>query len=42
MTGVKPAELESARVARILRDDILLGRRQPGSPAWSSATSPRR
>lgn len=32
MTGVGTAgELESARVTRILRDDIILGRRAPGS-----------
>ncbi|GAB3601640.1 GntR family transcriptional regulator [Microbacterium tumbae] len=31
MTGAGTAELESARVARILRDDIMLGRRAPGS-----------
>lgn len=32
MTGVgATGELESARVARILRDDIVLGRRAPGS-----------
>lgn len=32
MTGVGPAgELESARVTRILREDIVLGRREPGS-----------
>lgn len=29
--GAEFAELESARVARVLRDDILLGRRMPGS-----------
>lgn len=31
MTGAGIGELESVRVARILRDDIVLGRRQPGS-----------
>lgn len=31
MTGVVYEELESARVARILRTDILVGRRRPGS-----------
>lgn len=31
MTGEHAGELESERVARILRDDIMLGRRPPGS-----------
>jgi len=31
MTGVEVAELESVRVTRLLRDDIVLGRRAPGS-----------
>ncbi|MGW8482022.1 GntR family transcriptional regulator [Microbacterium sp. NPDC055903] len=31
MTGVEVAELESVRVTRLLRDDIMLGRRAPGS-----------
>jgi len=31
MTAMKASELESARVTRILRDDIVLGRRLPGA-----------
>ena len=31
MTGAGATELESVRVTRILRDDIVLGRRAPGS-----------
>jgi len=31
MTGVGATELESVRVTRLLRDDIMLGRRLPGS-----------
>lgn len=31
MAGVGSGELESARVTRLLRDDIMLGRRAPGS-----------
>lgn len=31
MTGVGATELESARVTRLLRDDITLGRKPPGS-----------
>lgn len=31
MTGAEVVELESVRVTRLLRDDIMLGRRAPGS-----------
>lgn len=31
MTGAESAELESVRVTRLLREDIVLGRRAPGS-----------